>query len=145
MNEEPLRELEPERLGDHIDRLYRAAVGMCGSHADAEDLVQETYVHVLRKPRFLRSDDDLGYLMRVLRNTFNSRYRTEVRRPGPSSSRNMTSCRSGARPEHPQAAAEQSEVLAAVSALPEPYREAVAAVDLGRAELPGGRPGAAHA
>ena len=134
MNDEPLRELEPERLGDHIDRLYRAAVGMCGSHADAEDLVQETYVHVLRKPRFLRSDDDLGYLMRVLRNTFNSRYRTEVRRPKPSPGLfdeedhdELPERRSAGAP---QAAAEQSEVLAAVAALPEPYRETVAAVDL---------------
>ncbi|HZC12912.1 MAG TPA: hypothetical protein VE270_02730, partial [Thermoleophilaceae bacterium] len=44
-------------------------------------LVQETYVQVLRKPRLLRSDDDLGYLMRVLRNTYYSRYRSEARRP----------------------------------------------------------------
>ena len=69
MSVDPLRPLDPARLGDHIDRLYRAALGLCGSHADAEDLVQETYVQVLRKPRLLRSDDDLGYLMRVLRNT----------------------------------------------------------------------------
>ena len=48
------RELDPERLGDHIDRLYRAAWAMCGSREDAEDLVQETYAQVLRKPRRLR-------------------------------------------------------------------------------------------
>ena len=46
----PLRELDPATLGDHLDRLYRAAVGLCGSPADAEDLVQETYLQVLRKP-----------------------------------------------------------------------------------------------
>src|ERR671918_319032 len=77
----PRRELAPSRLGDHVDRLYRAAVGLCGSHADAEDLVQETFVAVLRRPRLLRSDDDVGYLLRVLRNTFYSRYRAESRRP----------------------------------------------------------------
>jgi RNA polymerase sigma-70 factor, ECF subfamily len=130
VTEEPLRELEPERLGDHIDRLYRAAVGMCGSHADAEDLVQETYVHVLRKPRFLRSDDDLGYLMRVLRNTFNSRYRTEVRRPRTVDLEDHDELPERRSAGAPQAAAEQAEVLSAVAALPEPYREAVAAVDL---------------
>src|ERR671922_29753 len=75
------RELAPARLGDHLDRLYRAALGLCGSHADAEDLVQETFVAVLRRPRLLRSDDDIGYLLRVLRNTFYSRYRAESRRP----------------------------------------------------------------
>ena len=77
----PSRQLDPERLGDHLDRLYRAALGLCGSAADADDLVQETFVQVLRKPRLLRSDDDLGYLMRVLRNTFHSRHRSESRRP----------------------------------------------------------------
>ena len=62
------RQLDPEALGDHIDRLYRAARSLTGSREEAEDLVQETFARVLRKPRILRSDDDLGYLLRVLRN-----------------------------------------------------------------------------
>src|SRR2546423_15001702 len=73
--------LDPARLGDHLDRLYRAAWAMCGSREDAEDLVQETYARVLRKPRLLRGEDDLGYLLRVLRNTFLSQRRTAARRP----------------------------------------------------------------
>ena len=72
----PERQLDPEALGDHIDRLYRAAWGSVRSREEAEDLVQETFARVLRKPRFLRSEDDLGYLLRVLRNTFFSRRRT---------------------------------------------------------------------
>src|SRR5579875_969181 len=76
-----VRELEPERLGDHLDRLYRAAWGLCGSREDAEDLVQETYARVLRRPRLLRSDDDLGYLLRVMRNTHFSAHRAARRRP----------------------------------------------------------------
>ena len=75
------RQLDPETLGDHIDRLYRAAWGLCGSREEAEDLVQETFARVLRKPRLLRSDDDLGYLLRVLRNTFFSQRRAAARRP----------------------------------------------------------------
>ena len=75
------RQLDPEALGDHIDRLYRAAWGLCGSREEAEDLVQETFARVLRKPRLLRSEDDLGYLLRVLRNTFFSQRRTAARRP----------------------------------------------------------------
>jgi RNA polymerase sigma-70 factor (ECF subfamily) len=113
-----------------VDRLYRAAVGLCGSHADAEDLVQETFVAVLRRPRLLRSDDDIGYLLRVLRNTFYSRYRAESRRPraaNPGEHEELPEPRPGAGPE---AMAASREVLAAVAALPEPYREAVAAVDL---------------
>jgi RNA polymerase sigma-70 factor, ECF subfamily len=125
-----LRPLDPARLGDHIDRLYRAAVGLCGSHADAEDLVQETYVQVLRKPRLLRSDDDLGYLIRVLRNTFYSRYRREARRPRDSPLDEHEELVEGRPLAQPAAAAETAEVIAAVAALPEPYRETVAAVDL---------------
>jgi len=75
------RQLDPEALGDHIDRLYRAAWSLCGSREEAEDLVQETFERVLRRPRFLRSEDDLGYLLRVLRNTFFSQRRTAGRRP----------------------------------------------------------------
>jgi RNA polymerase sigma-70 factor, ECF subfamily len=123
------RRLDPARLGDHLDRLYRAAVGLCGSHADAEDLVQETFVSVLRRPRMLRSDDDVGYLLRVLRNTFYSRYRAESRRPRAAEREDHEELpeRAGSAPD---AVLASREVLSAVAALPEPYREAVAAVDL---------------
>lgn len=122
--------LDPERLGDHLDRLYRAALGLCGSHADAEDLVQETCFQVLRKPRLLRSDDDLGYLMRVLRNSFYSRQRAEARRPRTSDLEASGELAEERPAATPQAVAESREVLAAVAALPQPYRETVAAVDL---------------
>jgi DNA-directed RNA polymerase specialized sigma24 family protein len=75
------RQLDPDALGDHIDRLYRAAWSLCGSREEAEDLVQETFERVLRRPRFIRSEDDVGYLLRVLRNTFFSQRRTAGRRP----------------------------------------------------------------
>src|SRR5580765_90666 len=78
------RTLDPARLGDHLDRLYRAAWALCGSRADAEDLVQETYARVLARPRVLRNEDDLGYLLRALRNTFLNQKRTESRRLRPS-------------------------------------------------------------
>ena len=60
----------PTALGDHVDRLFRAAWALCGSREDAEDLVQDTYAERARQPALLRNDDDLGYLLRVLRNTF---------------------------------------------------------------------------
>ena len=78
--DDPRTSARPEALGDHIDRLYRAAWSLCGSREEAEDLVQETFARVLRKPRILRSEDDLGYLLRVLRNTFFSQRRTAGRR-----------------------------------------------------------------
>jgi RNA polymerase sigma-70 factor (ECF subfamily) len=105
-------------------------VGLCGSPTDAEDLVQDTYVQVLRKPRLLRSDDDLGYLMRVLRNTFYSRYRSEARRPRSSPLEEHEDLVEGRPIAQPALAAEASEVIAAVAALEQPFREVVAAVDL---------------
>src|ERR1700716_2013750 len=96
------RPLDPEGLGDHVDRLYRAAWGRCGNREEAEDLVQETFARVLRKPRILRSEDDLGYLLRVLRNTFISTRRAAARRPqatAPPEALEMVEDRSSAQPE----------------------------------------------
>ena len=61
------RTLDPSTLGDHIDRLFRAAWAMSGSRTDAEDLVQETFARVLAKPRRVRNEDDFGYLLQALR------------------------------------------------------------------------------
>jgi len=71
------RPLDPESLGSHVARLYRAAYGLCGSRQDAEDLVQDTFERVLRRPRFIRRDEDLVYLLRVLRNTWISSRRAK--------------------------------------------------------------------
>src|SRR2546430_11852108 len=73
--------LDPQQASDHIDRLYRAAWALCGSREEAEDLVQETFVRVMARPRLLRNEDDLGYLLRALRNTFLTGLRTAERRP----------------------------------------------------------------
>jgi RNA polymerase sigma-70 factor (ECF subfamily) len=75
------RPLDPDRLNDHRERLYRAAYTLCGTREEAEDLVQETYVRILRRPRFIQRDTDLGYLMKALRNTWASDYRTRAPRP----------------------------------------------------------------
>jgi RNA polymerase sigma-70 factor, ECF subfamily len=106
------------------------ALGLCGSAADADDLVQETYLQVLRKPRLLRSDDDLGYLIRVLRNTFYSRHRAEGRRPRTTELPEDIGPAAGRGGPTPEDVVASREVLAAVAALPEPFRETVAAVDL---------------
>jgi RNA polymerase sigma-70 factor, ECF subfamily len=116
--------LDPEGLGDHIDRLYRAAWALCGSRHDAEDLVQETFVNVLKRPRVLRDNNELGYLMRALRNTFSSRYRSAALRPV---EQRLT--------EEDAITTEDSEINArelmeAIASAPERYRDAVIAVDL---------------
>src|SRR5207244_9664696 len=50
--------LDTERLPDHLDRLFAAAWALCGSRHEAEDLVQETFVNVLKRPRFLREGSE---------------------------------------------------------------------------------------
>ena len=119
--------LDPERAGDHIDRLYRAAWALCGSREDAEDLVQETYARVLAKPRFLRSVDDLGYLLRALRNTFLNRKRAERRRPR---TEPLLEELEPAGSSSPEAEVEAREVFAAISALPQDFRDVLVAVDV---------------
>jgi RNA polymerase sigma-70 factor, ECF subfamily len=124
------RQLDPARLGDHLDRLFRAAWALCGSRQDAEDLVQETYTRVLARPRFLRGEDDLGYLLRTLRNTFLNQRRAASRRPRGEplpEGQEFVEQRSTADPE---AALEAREVYAAVAALPDDFRDVVAAVDV---------------
>jgi RNA polymerase sigma-70 factor (ECF subfamily) len=124
------RTLDPSTLGDHVDRLYRAAWALSGSRADAEDLVQETFALVLAKPRRIRNDDDLGYLFQVLRNTFISSRRAAARRLAPEAVDDQfepIDPRPASSPEH---AAETREVFAAIAALSERSRDALVAVDV---------------
>jgi len=124
------RQLEPEGLGDHVDRLYRAARGLCGSREDAEDLVQETFATVLKKPRFLRSEDDIGYLLRVLRNTFFSQRRSAGRRPQSAPLPDALDLLEDPRAPQPEARLASAEVYTAISALPGDFRDALIAIDV---------------
>jgi RNA polymerase sigma-70 factor, ECF subfamily len=127
---EPERRLDPNRLGDHLDRLYRAAWALCGSREAAEDLVQDTFVRVISRPRFLRSEDDLGYLLRVLRNIFLDQRRKLVRQPDPQPL-DLSIDRFVERPSlQPESLAEDRLVYGAVAALPPEFRDAVVAVDV---------------
>jgi len=124
------RTLDPDRLGDHLDRLYRAAWALSGSREDAEDLVQETYARVLARPRFLRNEDDLGYLLSVLRNAFLTQKRTESRRLRPGPLLDADDLIADPHARDPQAALEAGELYAAVAALPDGFRDALVAVDI---------------
>jgi RNA polymerase sigma-70 factor, ECF subfamily len=122
--------LDPSGLGDHIDRLFRAAWAMSGSRADAEDLVQETFARVLAKPRRLRSDDDLGYLLKVLRNTFISSRRAAARRPATQALDDTFEPVDPSSATSPERAIEAREVFAVIADLSEPFRDALVAIDI---------------
>jgi RNA polymerase sigma-70 factor (ECF subfamily) len=122
--------LDPQSLTKHVDRLYRAAWGLCGRREDAEDLVQDTFARVLARPRRLHGEDELAYLMKVLRNTFLSSRRTAARRPqtGAQLEEGVAADeRASAQPQH---AVEVKELYAAVAELPEDFRLALVAVDM---------------
>jgi RNA polymerase sigma-70 factor (ECF subfamily) len=86
---------------------------------------------VLARPRLLRRDDDLGYLVKALRNTWYNHLRSQRARPAPATGAELAvrEARAGTRAD-PHASAEANEVLAALAALAVPYRETVGAVDL---------------
>jgi RNA polymerase sigma-70 factor (ECF subfamily) len=99
---------------------------MCGNPHDAEDLVQETYAKVLSRPRFVRHDDDLGYLLRALRNQHISRLRRAGRRPqevelGDDHAGDVLG---------PEFAYEVGELFGVISQLPDEAREVIVAIDV---------------
>ncbi len=122
--------LDPKSLGQHVDRLYRAAWALCGSREDAEDLVQETFARVLARTRVLTGDDDLYYLMRVLRNTFLTSRRTASRRPQTVAELDEVLAADPRPMGQPQRALEMQEVYSTIAELPEDFRMALVAVDV---------------
>jgi RNA polymerase sigma-70 factor, ECF subfamily len=125
-----VRELDPDRLGDHLDRLYRAAWALTGSREDAEDLVQDTYAKILARPRFLRGEEDLWYLLRTLRNVFLSQRRTLAARTPSVVLDEETDPIEAPRALQPDQAAQNNEVYALIAGLPDVLREALVAIDI---------------
>jgi RNA polymerase sigma-70 factor (ECF subfamily) len=74
-------EFEPEALR-HLDALYRTALRMTRSEADAEDLVQETYIRAFRfRDQFTLGTNMKAWLFRILTNTFINTYRRKATQP----------------------------------------------------------------
>jgi len=124
------RRLDAAALPDHLDRLYRAAYVLCGSREDAEDLVQETYERVLRRPRFLRNDNDLAYLMRVLRNTFARAQGKHRSRPTTLMPTEDIEWVQDPEADPTGSVLEMRAAFAAIATLSDPLRETIVAVDL---------------
>ena len=119
--------LDPSRVVELLPALYRAARAWTGSRDEAEDLVQDVCAHVLAKPRRV-TGDDLPYLLRALHNELTSRRRSAGRRP--QTVELDEELGGGGRGGDPEAAAENAELVAAIAALPDEFRDALVAVDV---------------
>ena len=113
----------------HLPRLYRAARAWTGGREEAEDLVQETYARVLARPRELHAEDELGYLLKAMRNTLASQRRTAARRPQTTELDEDLPVHAPAA-EMPEEALEIDEIYTAIAELPEEFRAALVAVDV---------------
>src|SRR5881275_3329360 len=87
---QPATEPEDPRLRERFERdvlpllpsLYSAAMRMTRNRADAEDLVQETYLRAYRGFGGFEEGTNLkAWLYRILTNTFINTYRAKKRRP----------------------------------------------------------------
>jgi RNA polymerase sigma-70 factor, ECF subfamily len=71
-----------EQAMEHMSSLYGAALRMTRNPADAEDLVQETYLKAYRGFGGFEQGTNLkAWLYRILTNTFINSYRSKKRRP----------------------------------------------------------------
>lgn len=126
---------EPDALS-FLDALYRTALRMTRSEADAEDLVQETYIRAFRfREQFTRGTNLKAWLFRILTNTFINQYRRKAARPSTTVLddveesilyRHMRDVSPGSASPDPEAAVVDStlssEVKEALEALPEKFR-----------------------
>src|SRR3954466_8710246 len=121
--------------------MQRTARALTSSPEDADDLVQDTLLRVLSRPRVIEADPAAGpYLLQALRNTHVSSLRARDRRPRtaplePEDSRLVASSATEPAPvlpspREPASVLASREVIGAIAALPAGQRDVVAAVDV---------------
>jgi RNA polymerase sigma-70 factor (ECF subfamily) len=125
-----------------LDQLYAAAMRMTRNPADAEDLVQETYVKAFAAfHQFTEGTNLKAWLYRILTNTFINNYRKKQRQPQESAGDNVEDWQlhraeshtsSGLRSAEMEALDHlpDSDVKEALQALPEDFRLAVYLADV---------------
>ncbi|MGO2749113.1 MAG: sigma-70 family RNA polymerase sigma factor [Pseudoclavibacter sp.] len=81
-DQDELRQLFEEQALQYIDQLYAAAMRMTRNPADAQDLVQETFVKAfVAFGRFEQGTNLKAWLYRILTNLFINSYRKKQREP----------------------------------------------------------------
>ena len=122
-----------------LDALYRTGLRMTRSEAEAEDLVQETYIKAFRhRDQFTPGTNLKAWLFRILTNTFINQYRRKAARPETTELddvdesilyRHMRDVSPGSASPDPEAElidnTLSSEVTEALESLPEKFRTTV--------------------
>ena len=125
-----------------LDQLYAAAMRMTRNPADAEDLVQETFVKAFAAfHQFQQGTNLKAWLYRILTNSFINTYRKKQREPQKSSSENIEDWQLHAAESHTSSGLRSAEMEAldhlpdsdvkdALQSLPEEFRLAVYLADV---------------
>jgi RNA polymerase sigma-70 factor, ECF subfamily len=125
-----------------LDQLYGAALRMTRNPADAEDLVQETFLKAYSAFRTFRAGTNLkAWLYRILTNTYINGYRKKQRQPLQSPTDEITDWQEAQASEHTSRGLRSAEVealdllpdddvKAALQQLPDDFRMAVYLADV---------------
>ena len=125
-----------------LDQLYAAAMRMTRNPADAEDLVQETFVKAYAAfHQFTEGTNLKAWLYRILTNTFINNYRKKQRQPLESGSEDVEDWQLARAESHTSSGLRSAEMEAldhlpdsdvkdALQALPEDFRLAVYLADV---------------
>jgi RNA polymerase sigma-70 factor (ECF subfamily) len=125
-----------------LDQLYGGALRMTRNPADAEDLLQETMVKAYAGVRSFRAGTNLkAWLYRILTNTYINSYRKKQRQPAEYPTEEITDWQLAANAQHSSTglrsaeveameALPDTEIKAALQALPEEFRMAVYYADV---------------
>ena len=146
---EPAHETQAERTArferdamGYLDQLYGAALRMTRNPADAEDLVQETYMKAYAAfSQFKQGTNLKAWLYRILTNTFINTYRKKQRSPQESSSEGIEDWQLAHAESHSSTGLRSAEMDAldrmsdstikdAMNALPPDFRMAVYLADV---------------
>jgi RNA polymerase sigma-70 factor (ECF subfamily) len=125
-----------------LDQLYSAALRMTRNPADAEDLVQETFIRAFSAFASFKEGTNLkAWLYRILTNTYINSYRKKQRQPAQYPTDEITDWQLAATAEHTSTGLRSAEVEAldalpddaiksALQELPEEFRMAVYYADV---------------
>lgn len=126
----------------YLDQLYSAAVRMARNPADAEDLVQETFIKAFASfHQFQQGTNLKAWLYRILTNTFINNYRRRQRQPQQSATEEVEDWQLARAESHTSTGLKSAETVAlehlpdsdvkeALQALPEEFRLAVYFADV---------------